>query len=143
MSELDEQAVEAAAKALYTTWLDAPGAACMEPWSDDEDDETDWQSVARNDAITSITAYLAARPTPDAEAWVPMSDDDVAAMTARIKSGEADADEQARFAMTNMMFIIHQWASGAVDATSQQAYAAALLHHAKRVNNLFRKAAAR
>lgn len=68
MSELDEQAVEAAAKALYTTWLDGPGAACMEPWSDDEDDETDWQSVARNDAITSITAYLAARPTPDAEA---------------------------------------------------------------------------
>ena len=60
MSELDEQAVEAAAKALYTTWLDGPGAACMEPWSDDEDDETDWQSVARNDAITSITAYLAA-----------------------------------------------------------------------------------
>lgn len=68
MSELDKGALEAAAKALYTTWIDGPGAACMEPWSDDEDDEPDWQSVARNDAITSITAYLAVRPTPDAEA---------------------------------------------------------------------------
>lgn len=68
MSELDKGALEAAAKALYTTWIDGPGAACMEPWSDDEDDEPDWQSVARNDAITSITAYLAVRPTPDAAA---------------------------------------------------------------------------
>lgn len=127
--ELDEAGVSAAMDVLRENVL--VGADPFTP--------AYWTEIAQE----IITAYLAARPEPDAEAWVPMSDDDVAAMTARIKSGEADADEQARFAMTNMMFIIHQWASGAVDATSQQAYAAALLHHAESVNALYRKAVSR
>ena len=133
MSELDENALEAAIAAYDDCWEFASGGP------------GELERIARECIAAAIAAYLAAaaRPTPDAEAWVPMSDDDVAAMTARIKSGEADADEQARFAMTNMMFIIHQWASGAVDATSQQAYAAALLHHAESVNALYRKAVSR
>jgi len=130
MSELDSAAVEAAAAVVRE--LVTNGG--VDPFTN-----AYWIESTRE----IVTAYLAARPTPDAEAWVPMSDDDVAAMTARIKSGEADADEQARFAMTNMMFIIYQWASGAVDATSQQAYAAALLRHAESVNALYRKAVSR
>ena len=60
---IDEQALEAAAKALYTSWLGGPGAACMEPWDDDdEDDEADYQAVARNDARTVVTAYLTTAP---------------------------------------------------------------------------------
>jgi len=131
MSELDEQALR-----------DATTLVLDEMAHPHIDEATRLARVAVETYLVRVSCK-AALPTPDAEAWVPMSDDDVAAMTARIKSGEADADEQARFAMTNMMFIIHQWASGAVDATSQQAYAAALLHHAESVNALYRKAVSR
>ena len=140
--ELDERAVEIAAKAIYDHGRGEKvlheGTLESIPF-----EEATFRGVFLDWSRQAITAYLAACPTPDAEAWQPMDDDALQAMTARIRNGEADEDEQARFSMTNMMFIIHQWASGAVDATSQQAYAAALLHHAESVNALYRKAVSR
>ena len=72
--KIDERALEAAAMALYAYQRESSpeSLARMQPWSDA--DEMGWQAVAEQDARTAITAYLAACPTPDAEAMERVSE---------------------------------------------------------------------